>query len=124
MSLTATFEISISPGDKVLPTTGRFDFAKIWQGDAQGASQGVMLSAGSAADGHAGYVSLEVFEGVIAGRRGTVAFHQFGSMRGGTKELRYEMVPGSGTGELTDILGVLTLDVDEDGVHHVEIRLN
>ncbi|HJE50425.1 MAG TPA: DUF3224 domain-containing protein, partial [Tessaracoccus flavescens] len=120
----ATFEIEITPADGVLPATGRFDFAKVWSGDAQGVSKGVMLSGGNPAEGTAGYVALEVFEGLLAGRRGSVAFQQFGTMSGGTQDLRYEIVPGSGTEELADITGVLELNVDAEGVHRVQFQLN
>ncbi|MDO5677332.1 MAG: DUF3224 domain-containing protein [Propionibacteriaceae bacterium] len=119
----ATFEIEITPIEAILPTTGRFDFAKVWRGDAEGVSKGLMVSAGDPANGTAGYVAMEVFEGRIDGRQGTVAFQQFGTMAGGAQELRYEIVPGSGSGELADITGVLNLEIDDDGVHHVVFEL-
>lgn len=120
----SVFEIEITPADGLLPGTGRFDFAKQWTGEAQGISKGVMLSGGNPAEGTAGYVALEIFDGSIAGRAGSVSFQQFGTMSGGASELRYEIVPGSGTGELADVTGVLHLDVDDDGVHHVTFELN
>ncbi len=123
MMVNATFEIVITPEEGLLPETRRFEFAKVWQGEAVGASRGVMLSAGDPADGTAGYVALEVFEGRIGARTGTVAFQQFGTMRGGEQELRYEVVPGSGTGELEGATGTLSLDIDPDGVHHIAFDL-
>lgn len=119
MVVNATFEIEITPEDGLLPGTRRFEFAKAWSGDAIGASRGFMLSAGDPSDGTAGYVALEVFEGSIGGRGGTVAFQQFGTMRDGHQEVRYELVPGSGTGDLLGATGVLTLNIDDDGLHHV-----
>ena len=123
MMVNATFEIVITPEEGLLPETRRFEFAKVWQGEAVGASRGVMLSAGDPADGTAGYVALEVFEGRIGARTGTVAFQQFGTMRAGEQELRYEVVPGSGTGELDGATGTLTLNIDPDGVHHIAFDL-
>lgn len=123
MTVSATFEIEITPTDAVLPATGRFDFAKVWHGDAEGLSKGVMMSAGDPASGTAGYVAMEVFDGTLDGRQGTVAFQQFGAMRGGVQELRYAIVPGSGSGGLQDVTGVLTLEIDDDGVHHVVFDL-
>ena len=79
MIVNATFEIEITPEEGLLPGTRRFEFAKVWTGEAEGASRGIMLSAGNPADGTAGYVALEVFEGRIGGRTGSVAFQQFGS---------------------------------------------
>lgn len=119
MVVNATFEIEIAPEEGLLPGTRRFEFAKVWSGEAEGASRGFMLSAGNPAEGTAGYVALEVFEGRIGGRSGTVAFQQFGTMRDGTQEVRYEVVPGSGTEDLAGSVGSLTLEIDAEGVHHV-----
>lgn len=123
MAVVATFEIEITPSAGLLPGTGRFDFTKEWTGEAEGTSHGLMMSAGAPADGTAGYVALEVFDGHIGGRKGTVTFHQFGTMTGGVSELRYEIVPGSGTGELADVGGVLLMEIDDDGLHHVTFDL-
>lgn len=124
MVVNATFVIEITPEEGLLPGTRRFEFAKVWSGDAEGASRGLMLAAGEPADGTAGYVAMEFFEGRIGGRQGTVAFQQFGSMRSGEQELRYELVPGSGTGDLAGVTGSLTLTIDDDGVHHVVFDLS
>lgn len=123
MSATGVFEIAMTPADALLPGSGRFDFTKTWTGDVDGTSNGVMLSAGDPGAGSAGYVALETFEGTIAGRRGTLAFQQLGMMQGGAAELRYEIVPGSGTGELAGHQGQIALDV-VDGVHHVTLTLS
>jgi hypothetical protein len=47
---------------------------------------------------------------------------QFGAMQGGSQTLHYEVVPGSGTGQLTGITGTLHLDINEDGTHHYELH--
>lgn len=125
MAIRATFDVEIQPGDGLLPGTGRFDFSKVWSGDIAGESRGVMLSGGDPAAGTAGYVAMEVFEGVIGGRAGTVAFQQLGTMDHGNQGLRYIVVPGSGTGELEGAIGVLNLTVDEDsGAHWVVMELS
>lgn len=125
MAITATFEIEILPNETpLLPGIGRFDFNKVWSGDMEGISSGVMLSAGDPANGVAGYVAMEVFKGSIAGKRGTVALQQFGTMDGGGQGLRYVISPGSGTDELAGAIGVLNLTVDEDtGEHSVLVEL-
>ncbi len=125
MTIRASFEIEITPSAGLLPDTGRFDFDKVWTGDIKGVSRGVMLSAGDPASGTAGYVALEVFEGVIDGRRGTVAFQQSGTMDHGNQGVRYLVVPGSGTGELVGAIGVLKLTIDPDsGAHSVLLELS
>ncbi len=116
------FDIDIAPADALLAGTGRFDFTKTWTGGIEGTSAGVMLSAGDPASGTAGYVAIEVFEGSIDGRTGTIAFQQLGSMADGAEALRYEVIPGSGTGDLTTVTGELVLDAAH-GDHTVMVRL-
>lgn len=81
----------------------------------------MMLSAGDPKEGDAGYVALEVLEGTIDGRRGTVMFQQFGTMRSGAAELRYEAIPGSGTGALAGMTGTVALEV-VNGLHRVVLE--
>ncbi|MBB1510796.1 DUF3224 domain-containing protein [Tessaracoccus sp. MC1756] len=123
MGVEATFEIEITPTEALLPTTSRFDFAKVWEGAAQGVSKGVMVSGGDASSGTAGYVAMEVFEGTLDGRKGAITFQQFGTMQGGVQEVRYEIVPGSGSGELEDLTGTLHLEIDGEGLHHITFEL-
>lgn len=78
-----------------------------------------MLSAGDPQSGAAGYVAIEVFAGVLAGAEGTFALQQLGSMRDSQQHLTYEVVPGSGTGDLVGITGTVTLTIDS--THHVEL---
>lgn len=116
------FDIELTPAEGVLPGTGRFDFTKTWTGDISGTSAGVMLSAGNPAVGTAGYVALERFDGTVDGRQGTLALQQLGSMVEGSSELRYQVVPGSGTGQLHGVTGEVHLQVI-DGVHEVTVHL-
>lgn len=109
------------PGDAALETTSRYDFTKVWSGGMNGTSSGLMLSGGDPQRGEAGYVALEVFDGTVDGHRGTMALQQFGTMHGGDSMLRYEVVPGSGTGELAGLVGAVDL-VIEDGHHRVTLR--
>ena len=106
-----TFEVSIDVAEHDQPGIGLMTLTKTWHGDLSGQGVGTMLSAGDPASGRAGYVALEIVEGELAGRRGGFAFQQFGTMRAPDQELRYEIVPGSGTGDLTEIGGTLSLDV-------------
>jgi hypothetical protein len=108
------FDVTITPqepdGD-----IGRMTIAKTWTGDLAGTGHGLMLSAGDPAQGRAGYVALEIVEGSLHGRTGSLAFQQLGVMRDGGQELRYDVVPGSGTGELAGIDGTLALTIDDRG---------
>ncbi len=116
----AGFTVDITPADPLLPGTGRFDITKAWDGGVVGTGHGVMLSAGDPTAGAAGYVALEIVEGTLDGRAGTFALHQLGTMGDGEQELRYEVVPGSGTGELAGLVGSVALTV-VDGRHEVRL---
>jgi len=66
----------------------------------------------------AGYVAIEVVAGRLGERDGGFAPQQFGTVLAGAQVLHYEVVPGSGHGELTGISGAVQLNVDSDGTHH------
>jgi hypothetical protein len=116
MSPTArgTFEVTITP-QETDDAIARMSIDKTWSGDLSGAGHGLMLSAGDPAQGRAGYVALEVVDGTLHGRSGSFALQQLGVMRDGGQELRYDVVPGSGTGDLTGIDGTLALTIDDRG---------
>lgn len=111
----------MQPADDALETTARFDFTKTWSGGMVGTSRGVMLSGGDPQQGEAGYVAIEVFNGSVDGLQGSLALQQFGTMHSGDYVLRYEIVPGSCTGELTGIVGSVDLTI-ADGLHRVTLR--
>jgi len=47
---------------------------------------------------------------------------QFGTLHGGTQTLHYEVVPGSGSGQLGWLTGILHFNIDEDGTHRYELE--
>lgn len=118
----ATFVIEMTLADGVLPSTGRFDFTKQWDGGLVGTSSGVLLSAGDPTSGNAGYVALELFTGRVDDHDGSFVLQQFGSLTAGEDVLHYEIVPGSGGGELAGIAGTIQLIIAEDGSHHVTLN--
>jgi hypothetical protein len=67
-------------------------------------------------------VALETITGALRGRPGSFAFHQLGVMRGEEQELRYDVVPGSGTGDLAGLEGTLSLDIDDAGTHTYDLH--
>ena len=118
-----TFNVTMLPGPAELDgVVTRFELSKTFHGDLQGSGDGVMLSAGDPQSGAAGYVAIETVDGRLGDRHGRFALQQFGSMRGGSPTLQYEVVPGSGGGELAGITGILHLTIDEDGTHHYELE--
>src|SRR3954470_653818 len=115
-----TFEVSITPQDSH-DGIGRLTIAKTWAGDLAGTGHGLMLSAGDPTQGRAGYVALEVVEGTLHGRSGLFAFQQLGVTDDGGQELRYDVVPGSGAGDLTGLVGSLELTIETDGTHRYDL---
>lgn len=100
----------------------RAEFTKTFHGDVAGSASGLMLSAGDPESGTAGYVAIEIVRGTLAERSGTFALQQFGTMLAGEQTQYYEIVPGSGTGELAGITGILRLTIDPDRTHHYELE--
>lgn len=120
----ATFTVDLRPGEDLPAAGARFDLSKTWRGGLEGSSTGVMLTAGDPATGNAGYIAIELFDGELDGRRGTLALQQLGTMAGGEPTLEYVIAPGSGTGELSGLTGMLTIGaIDDDGTHHVSLAL-
>jgi Protein of unknown function (DUF3224) len=118
-----TFDVTLAPGVAELDgAVSRFELTKRFHGGFDGTGSGVMLSAGDPQAGTAGYVAIETVNGRLGDRAGGFAFQQFGTMSGGNQTLHYEVVPGSGFGELTGISGTLLLTIDEDGTHHYELE--
>ena len=114
-----TFSVDLSPRppDPDTEGLGQLQLRKTWAGDIEARGTGLMISGGDPGTGTAGYVAMELVQGRVGGRSGAFALQQFGTMRDGAIHLVYEVVPGSGTEELTGISGTLELDI-EDGTHH------
>ena len=102
----------------------RFDFTKKFHGDLVATGVGVMLSCGEPQSGEAGYVALEAVRGRLGDREGSFALQQLGQMHGGSRTLTYQVVPGSGHGELLHIVGTFHLDIEQDGTHRYEFEYN
>ncbi len=85
-------------------------------GDLVGASEAQMIAAYTATPGSAGYVAIEHFTGLLDGRSGSFVLQHSGVMDRGEAELTVTIVPGSGTGELSGIMGTLVID-NSDGEH-------
>jgi hypothetical protein len=116
-----TFDVELTPGQAELDgAVSRFDFSKTFHGEITGRARGVMLAGGDRKAGAAGYVAIEVVDGVVNDRRGSFALQQLGTMSGGSQTLHYEVVPGSGKDELAGISGTFQLTI-ENGVHHYEL---
>jgi hypothetical protein len=98
---------------------GRFLLDKQYHGDLTATSKGEMLTAGSIATGSAGYVAIERVTGKLQGRQGSFALQHTGTMNRGAPTLSINVVPHSGTGQLTGLGGSMNIII-ADGKHSYE----
>jgi Protein of unknown function (DUF3224) len=115
MHAEGTFDVKNSPltADEALAGTaiGRYGLDKQFHGDLEATSKGEMLGAGKPATGTAGYVAIEQVTGTLHGRTGSFALQHFGTMVDNKFELTVKVVPGSGTGDLSDIFGTMIIKI-------------
>ena len=97
----------------------RMSIDKTFSGDLIATSQGEMLSATTTVKGSAGYVAIEQVNGTLANKNGTFVLQHFGTMNSGSSHLLLEVVPDSGTGELTGLSGEMSINI-ENGHHYYE----
>ena len=71
-----------------------------------------MLGAGTAVEGSAAYVALELFTGTLAGRRGSFMLQHAGTMRRGEPSLTVTVVPDSGTEQLVGLSGRMSIIIE------------
>ena len=119
-----TFDVKMAPqtDDKVGdPTVGRMALDKQFHGDLEGTSKGQMLAVSTDVPESAGYVAMERVNGTLHGRKGTFALQHNGVMTRGEPELSITVVPDSGTGELAELAGNMTIDI-VDGKHFYELE--
>lgn len=120
-----TFEVVLTPqgtdGTPEETALGRLAIAKTFSGDIVGTSTGEMLSAITSVKGSAAYVAIERVRGSIGGRVGTFVLHHRGIMDRGAQQLLISVVPDSGSGDLAELTGEMSLVV-ANGVHSYELN--
>ena len=82
----------------------RASITKTYQGDIQGQASLEYLMM-YREDGSASFVGLERIKGQLGGRSGSFVLQHIGTFEGGTVRVALTVVPGSGTGELSGLLG-------------------
>lgn len=124
MKVSGTFEVNLQPlttfaegSDGI--NLGRMSIEKTFSGELAATSQGEMLTAMTPVEGSAGYVAIEQVTGTLSGRNGRFVLQHFGTMSQEQNFLLLEVVPHSGTGELTGISGKMSIQI-EDGQHFYE----
>ena len=120
---TGTFEVQLTPeadasGEAVV---GRMSIDKQFQGDINGTSKGLMVMAGTAVQGSAGYVALEKVSASIDGKSGTFYLQHHGIMNRGEGKLLGVVMPDSGTDGLTGRTGTMAIKMEE-GKHFYDFE--
>lgn len=103
------FKSKVNSGDDIHVVRNAID--KTFRGDLDGTSRGEMLSVTTSKQGSAGYVALEKVTGTLDGKKGTFVLQHYGIMNRGQSRLILEVVPDSGTGELSKISGSLSITI-------------
>lgn len=98
---------------------GRMWLDKHYRGDLEADSQGQMLAFRGVVAGSAGYVAMERVEGTLGGRRGSFVLQHSGIMDRGTPQLTLQVVPDSGSDELSGLVGTMAIDI-ADGKHYYD----
>jgi hypothetical protein len=121
MKINGSFEINLSPLENYAPgkdeiKLGRMSIDKTFSGELSATSKGEMLSAMTPVEGSAGYVAIEQVTGALSGKQGSFVLQHFGTMNRGENRLILEVLPDSGTGELTGLIGTMEINI-KDGQH-------
>lgn len=120
-----TFTVEMKPSTEGVSTdgvtTGRLSLHKNFLGDLTAIGEGEMLTAMTPVKGSAGYVAIERVTGRLHGREGSFVFQHSGIMDQGAQQLSITVVPGSGTGELSGIIGKFKIIIDA-GKHSYEFE--
>lgn len=94
----------------------RVKVSKTLVGGLDGTAQGWMTMAMAPGDS-AAYVGFDRLEVTVDGRRGAFVIRHDASMHAGGGDATWDIVPGSGTGELASIRGTSRVDRHDDGSH-------
>ena len=105
------FEVALTPRDGAAEGLGRMSLEKTYRGALEAVSRGEMLTAATPVAGSAGYVALERVDGTLDGRAGTFVLQHSATMTRGTPQLSIGVVPDSGTGELTGLVGRMSIEI-------------
>lgn len=112
-----TFDVKMAPQADDIADVGRMTLDKTFHGDLEASSVGQMIAIRTPTEGSAGYVAMERVTGTLGSKKGSFALQHFGTMNRGAPYLRVEVVPDSGTEELTGMTGTLDIII-EKGAHY------
>ena len=108
-----TFDIKLTPtGHAPDDSLQSLSLTKTYHGDLEATSKGEMLASGGPPSTNGGFVAMERITGKLAGRSGSFSAMQLGSMStGSVPQMTMQIVPGSGTRDLSGLYGTMTIAV-------------
>lgn len=115
MAAEGKFDIKLTPQEDQDTPAGRMTILKDYSGDMVGTGIGQMISKRTA-QGASVYAAIEEFSGSLEGKQGSFTLFHNGFMSAEKQSLEVIIVDGSGTGELSNIQGSLTI-IQESGEH-------
>jgi hypothetical protein len=126
MKATGKFEVELKPLETYAQgkneiNLGRMSIDKTFSGELDASSRGEMLTAMTPVKGSAGYVAIEQVSGSLSGKRGSFVLQHFGTMDKGSDRLLLEVVPDSGTDQLSGLSGEMAIRI-EDGQHYYDFE--
>ncbi len=121
MHATGPFDVKLAPQPSDDPSLGRMSLDKHYHGDLDATGTGQMLTGGDFKTGSAAYVAMEKVTGTLKGRTGTFLMQHSGMLTRGAQQLAINIVPDSGTGQLTGIAGKMDVKITE-GNHLYELE--
>lgn len=121
------FDVKITPqkpDNKEAEASGlsRMSGDKQYHGDLDATGHVEMLATSATAPRSGAYVALERGTGRLKGKNGSFTLCQTGIMNRGTPELTIQIVPDSGTGELTGLSGTMKINIAADGKHSYQME--
>lgn len=124
MKISGKFDVNLKPLEAHAEgqdgvAMARMSIDKTFHGDLNAVSTGEMLSAMTSTQGSAGYVAIEQVVGALSGKQGSFVLQHFGTMSSGDSRLILEVVPDSGSGELSGLTGIMLIRIEE-GEHYYD----
>lgn len=120
MKASGAFEVDLQPQADAGFPAGRMIIDKTYSGDMIGAGVGQMISKRTTG-GTAVYYAVEEFSGSVNGKNGAFALLHEGRMTEEAQTLDIQILEGSGSGELENISGSMTITQDSNG-HAYELE--
>ena len=120
MTASGSFDVKLDPQKDETAPAGRMIINKQYSGGLAGEGVGQMLSKRTES-GVAVYVAIEEFSGTVDGKKGAFTLIHNGYMTSESQTLKIEIIEGSGSGELKNISGELSI-TQVDGTHNYELN--